>query len=202
MKLNNTIIYLIGIPAVGKYTVAKEIARLTGARVVDNQLINIPVYSVIGYDGTDAFHFPEGASAHIEKIRREVFAIIRDFCPPDASFVFTNVLGAADPGDKAVFRRVERVAKKRNAAFFPVWLTCDADLIRQRKNSADRKARFKDIDLSTIDWWANKFEVLRVHHPNELTVDTSSSSAEQTARRILEHVNRVISRKQEPKDQA
>jgi shikimate kinase len=30
MELDNTIIYLIGIPAVGKYTVAKEIARMTG----------------------------------------------------------------------------------------------------------------------------------------------------------------------------
>jgi SAM-dependent methyltransferase len=52
MNLRNTIIYLIGIPAVGKYMVAKEIGRMTGAKVVDNQLINFPVYSVIGYDGT------------------------------------------------------------------------------------------------------------------------------------------------------
>src|SRR5215510_6248325 len=58
MNLLNTIIYLIGVPAVGKYTVAKEIGRMTGAKVVDNQLINFPVYSVIGYDGTANFPFP------------------------------------------------------------------------------------------------------------------------------------------------
>jgi hypothetical protein len=40
MNLRNTIIYLIGIPAVGKYTIAKEIGRMAGAKVVDNQLIN------------------------------------------------------------------------------------------------------------------------------------------------------------------
>ena len=68
MELDNTIIYLIGIPAVGKYTVAKEIGRMTGARVVDNQLINTPVFSVLGYDGTDAFPFPHGAWAQIEKV--------------------------------------------------------------------------------------------------------------------------------------
>ena len=39
-KLSNTIIYLIGIPAVGKYTTAKAIGELTGAKVVDDQLIN------------------------------------------------------------------------------------------------------------------------------------------------------------------
>src|SRR5919201_1991921 len=78
MKLHNTIIYLIGIPAVGKYTVAREIGRLTGAKVVDNQLINMPVFSVVGYDGTATFPFPQGAWAHIEKIRRAVFAVIHE----------------------------------------------------------------------------------------------------------------------------
>lgn len=64
MKLCNTIIYLIGIPAVGKYTTAKEIGRLSEAKVVDNQLINLPVFTVVGYDGTDAFPFPKGAGAY------------------------------------------------------------------------------------------------------------------------------------------
>lgn len=81
MKLRNTIIYLIGVPAVGKYTVAKEIGRMAGAKVVDNQLINLPVFSVVGYDGTDAFPFPKEAWAQIEKIRRAVLTVVRDYCP-------------------------------------------------------------------------------------------------------------------------
>ena len=188
MKLDNTIIYLIGVPAVGKYTVAKEIGRMTGAKVVDNQLINTPVYSVLGYDGTDAFPFPKGASAQIEKIQRAVLAVIRDFCPPDASFVFTNVLDARASGDKAWFRRIERVAKQRQAGFFPVWLTCDAEMIRRRKDTPERRARLKDIDLTTISWWLHEFEVLRVEHPNALTLDTSRREPQQTAQLILEHV--------------
>ena len=188
MKLHNTIIYLIGIPAVGKYTVAREIGRLTGAKVVDNQLINTPVFSVVGYDGTATFPFPQGAWAHIEKIRRAVFAAIREFCPPDASFVLTNVLDASAPGDKALFHRIERLAKQRNAGFFPVWLTCDARMLRQRKNMPERRARLKDIDLTTISWWLQEFEVLRVQHPNALTLDTSHCGPGQTAKRILEHV--------------
>jgi hypothetical protein len=140
VNLQNTIIYLIGIPAVGKYTIAKEIGRLMGAKVVDNQLINTPIFSVVGYDGTDAFPFPIGARAHIEKIQRSVLAVIRDHCPASSGFVFTNVLDANEPGDLAWFRRVQRVARKRKAAFFPVWLTCDEAEIRRRKNSPDRKA--------------------------------------------------------------
>ena len=191
MKLQNTIIYLIGIPAVGKYTVAKEIGRMTGAKVVDNQLINTPVFSVIGYDGTDAFPFPQGAWGQIEKIQRAVLTVIRDFCPPAASFVFTNVLDARAPGDKAWFRRIERLARQRKAGFFPVWLTCDAETIRQRKDMPDRRARLKDIDLTTISWWLQEFEVLRVPHPNALTLDTSHRAPRQTAQRILAHVQGV-----------
>lgn len=193
MKLRNTIIYLIGIPAVGKYTVAKEIGRMTGAKVVDNQLINTPIFSVIGYDGTDAFPFPRGAWAHIEKIHLAVLAVIRDFCPPDASFVFTNTLDAREPLDWAWFRRIERLAKHRKARFFPVWLTCEAAVIRQRKDTPDRRARLKDIDLTNISKWSEEVEVLRVPHPNALTLDTSHSEPRQTARLILEHVQGIQS---------
>jgi predicted kinase len=188
LKLHNTIIYLIGIPAVGKYTVAKEIGRLTGAKVVDNQLINFPVYSVIGYDGTANFRFPHGAGSHIEKIQRAVLAVIRDFCHTDDSFVFTNVLDAKVPGDKAWFRRIERLAKARKARFFPVWLTCDEEIIRQRKDTPERRARRKDSDLTNIAWYVHEFEVLRMPHPNALTLDTSRCEPEQVARCILEHV--------------
>jgi adenylylsulfate kinase-like enzyme len=66
------VVYLIGVPAVGKYTIAREISRLTGARLVDNQLINLPVFSVLGYDGKDSFPFPRGAWKHIETIREVV----------------------------------------------------------------------------------------------------------------------------------
>ncbi len=45
--MKNTIMYLIGYGGTGKYTIAKEIAALTGAVVVDNHLINNPVFSVV-----------------------------------------------------------------------------------------------------------------------------------------------------------
>lgn len=188
-KLHNTIIYLIGIPAVGKYTVARELSRLTGAKVVDNQLINTPIFSVVGYDGTDAFQFPLVAWKQIEKIHRAVLAVIRD-CPADDSFIFTNVLDANAPSDKAWYRRVERLAKQRKANFFPVWLTCDAEVIRQRKATPERKARLKDIELTNISRWSNEFEVLKIEDPNRLTLDTSRTSPRQTARRILDHVSK------------
>ena len=115
------VIYLIGVPAVGKYTIGKEIARLTQARLVDNQLINLPVFSILGYDGLDSFPFPGRAWVHIETIREAVLSTIVECFAPGDSFVFTNVLEAGEPASEALFRRIEQVAVSRRASFFPVW---------------------------------------------------------------------------------
>ena len=49
--MQSTIVYLIGFAGTGKHTIALEICRLTGARLVDNHLINNPVFSLIQADG-------------------------------------------------------------------------------------------------------------------------------------------------------
>jgi tRNA A37 threonylcarbamoyladenosine biosynthesis protein TsaE len=45
--LDNTIFYLIGPAGVGKLTVARAIAALTGARIVDNHTVNNPIFDLI-----------------------------------------------------------------------------------------------------------------------------------------------------------
>ena len=192
-ELSNVVIYLIGIPAVGKYTIAKEISRLTGAKVVDNQLINLPIFSILGFDGKDTFPFPTEAWKYIERIREAVLTVIRDLCSPNDSFVLTNVLQADDPGDESLFHRIEQVASSRGATFFPVWLTCDAEALRERKDSSERRERFKDTDVTNITRYVQEFQVLKVPHANALTLDTSEEDCETIARRIIDHVHRVQS---------
>jgi hypothetical protein len=200
MELRNTIIYLIGIPAVGKYSTAKAIGRLTGAKVVDNQLINNPIFYVGGYDGTDAFPFPKEGWNYISKIRQAVLGFIRGHAAADASFVFTNVLGAK-PGELKLFRQIERLAKHRKGIFVPVWLTCDPGEIRKRKNSPDRRRRLKDIDLSNIRFWTKEFEQLKVDHPNALHLDTTHSKPAKTARTIIKHANQLTAAHSDPQRQ-
>ena len=192
--INPAVIYIIGIPGVGKYTIAREVSRLTGAKLVDNQLINTPVFSILGYTGKDSFPFPAGAWAEIEKIREAVIAVIRNFCSHDDSFVFTNVLDANTEGDEALFRRIEQLALDRGADFFPVWLTCSPEVLRERKDSPDRRARFKDTDITNITRYVEDFEVLRLPHENALDLDTSEEGHERLALRIIEHIKRAQSK--------
>jgi tRNA uridine 5-carbamoylmethylation protein Kti12 len=186
MKLRNTIIYLIGIPAVGKYTTAKAIERATGAKVIDNHLINYPIFTIVGYDGTNKIPVKKEAWIAVAKIGNVVRDFIRDHADPDASFVFTNVLND-EPGDRRLFRRIERLAKHRNATFVPVWISCDVAEVRKRKNRPDRRQRLKDIDLTNIRYWFEEFKLLVVKHPNELRLDTTRSKPEETAKKIVAH---------------
>ena len=119
-----------------------------------------------------------------------MLGFIRDDAAEGASFVFTNVL-ANQPGDRRLFRKIERLAEKRDSVFIPVWLTCDPRELRKRKDRPDRRERLKDIDLTNIKFWTEEFEELKIAHPHALTLDTTRSRPEVTARKILDHVHSV-----------
>jgi thymidylate kinase len=190
MKLRNTFIYLIGIPAVGKYTTAKAIAKMTGAKVIDSQLINNPIFTILGLDGTGNITVPPEGWKQIAKIRRIVLSFIETEADADSSFVFTNVL-ADKPGDRALFRRIERIAKKRKGIFVPVWLTCEPAEIRKRKANPDRRERFKETDPKRTRYWIEEFDGFKTAHPKGLTLDTTRSKPAETAKKILAHVASV-----------
>jgi shikimate kinase len=186
-ELRNTIIYLIGIPAVGKYSTAREIARRTGAKLVDNHLINNPIFSVAHLDGTDRYPFPQGGWKYMGRIRRAVLGFIREFGGPDDSYIFTNVMAW---NETKAFRQIELLAKRRKALFVPVWLKCSAAELRKRKNTPQRRRMMKEIDTSNIRRWTREFIELDIPHPNRLDIDNTRSSPARTAKAILDHIEK------------
>jgi len=187
-ELKNTIIYLIGIPAVGKYTTAAAIAQRTGAKLVDNHLINNPIFRVANVDGTNRLPFPTEGWKYMGRIRRAVLAFIRDIGHPDHSYVFTNVMRE---DEIRAFRQIERLAKKRKALFVPVFLKCSAHELKKRKASPQRRRMMKEIELSNIRYWTEEFRELDVPHPNRLDIDNSRLKPAQTAKIILDHIAKI-----------
>ena len=183
-ELKNTIIYLIGIPAVGKYTTARAIARRTGAKVVDNHLINNPIFSVAHVDGTSRFPFPVEGWRYTGRIRRTVLTFIRDLGHPDDSFIFTNVMGEDEIRG---FQQIERLAKRRKVLFVPVWLKCKPAELRRRKDTPQRRRMMKEVELSNIRFWTREFRELDVLHPNRLVIDNTDLKPAHTAKLILDH---------------
>ena len=185
-KLENTIVYLIGLAGSGKLTVAQEIARRTGARVVDNHTINNPIFGLLELDGVTPL--PAGVWGRVGEVRRAVLATIAELSPPHLSFVFTNDLVDGEEASVEGYRQVREVAERRRALFVPVRLLCDPEVLAQRIVSPGRRERMKAIDPDRIRERARSETVLRVDHPDALTLDTSDLPAAGAAERILAHL--------------
>lgn len=137
--------YLVGPPAVGKLTVARELERRTGAIVVDNHLINDPVFVPMGV------HRGEGIDA-TDELRRKVLDVVHEataLAPASFSHVFTNWL-PDEPENAALVERLRSLARRRAVRFVPVWLTADADELASRVVRPDRGQRAKLMDPEVL----------------------------------------------------
>jgi len=100
--LENFVIALVGKPGVGKFTVGSVLARLTGARLVDNHSINNVIFNAVAADGVTPL--PPEVWAQVGRVRGAVLETIATIAPPDLSFIFTNFI-------KRVFKVILNIIK-------------------------------------------------------------------------------------------
>ena len=181
--MQNTIIYLIGFAGTGKYTIAKQICRLTYARLVDNHLINNPVFSLIRADGKTPL--PESVWEKTWAIRHIVLDVIKDISPAEFSFVFTNELIDGYRDDQKLFSEIVELAASRNSKLVPVRLLCDEGELCKRVQSSDRSARFKDTNADNARNKIRSYKLLSIKHAQLLDLDVTSLSALEAAEAII-----------------
>lgn len=175
--MSSTIIYLIGFSGVGKLTIAKELSRLINARIVDNHLINNPIFQLIPLDGRTPI--PRIVWGKIAQIREIVFNAIEEISPSDFNFIFTNELFEADI---KVYHRVAAIAQKRKSVFIPIRLICDLEELCRRVSSEERTAQFK---MTSIEATKAKFEKENLLLPKEAqTIDVTHLSPKEVAEKI------------------
>ena len=189
-QMKNTIVYLIGYARTGKYTIAKEIAALTGAVIVDNQLINNPVFSVVAADGKTPL--TAAVLQKIESIRRIVLDTIAELAQPEASFIFTNVLYEGKPMDRRWYEDVAILATQRKALLVPVILRCEPEEVCRRVTSPERAVRLKERSADRTRENIRTYQLLRVDHPNCLVLDITNLSPIQAAQAILARVEKRV----------
>jgi hypothetical protein len=177
-----TIVHLIGNPAVGKYTIGKELARTTGARLVDNHSIANVIFNVIGADGVTPL--PKEVWPYVLQVRRAALDALIHVAPPSLSFVLTNYLRGEDPAETAAFEELVAVAEVRGSVFVPVILSCATEEIRRRTPSPSRVERMKLINPQEAARMNDEGAGFETDHPNLLRLDTTSVPPEESARRI------------------
>ncbi|MES2215578.1 MAG: hypothetical protein V4485_06200 [Pseudomonadota bacterium] len=183
MRNKTTVIYLTGKPGVGKYTIAKELARNHGFIVCDNQLINNPIFELLSYDGFAKI--PDFAWEAIGNIRRCILTFLTK--ENHNSYVLTNNL-YEDSGDKVCYAEVVYMAETRGSLFVPVRLLINQDEYLKRVTNPNRRERWKSIDPQDA---YDETPLLSITHPNFLELDVSDLSPESAAETILNHIKRL-----------
>jgi len=176
-----TIIYLIGKPGTGKYTIAKELAK-SGYIICDNHLINNPIFTLLEYDGFKSI--PEFAWETTRKIRINIFEFMSQ--EHSNNYVLTNVL-VVNKGDEKLFKQVENMALQRGSLFVPVKLLISEEENKKRVSSPERALRYKSLRID------QNSQLINISHPNMLEIDVSDLSANTAAEKILEHVKSIFS---------
>jgi len=174
-------LYLIGFAGSGKYTIAKEIAKIADYKIVDNHLINNPIFSLL--DLSDDKPIPMVAWMAICAIRKAVLHFVSiDY---EHNYVFTNELLKHDV---TTYEQVQDCAKMRESLFVSVKLVISPEEHRKRIVNIGRKERFKSTNIAEIE---SGKELIDIDHRNALTLDITHLTAEQAAREILDFVQNL-----------
>ena len=175
------IIHINGQPGVGKYTVAKHLAKKLNARLIDNHSI-LNTAMVCADHGT-----PEYIRIAMELVEYVYAELVKR--PEDEVMIFTNCLVEQFENDKKRYGAVKDLAVKREVAHIPIQLACDLEENMQRIQSEERAAKKKLMDPEVL-------KSSRAHHtfihpesdPLALRLDNTNLTAEQTAEKIYQHV--------------
>ncbi|MFC5848977.1 hypothetical protein [Deinococcus petrolearius] len=137
---------LVGPPGSGKRTVGLELARLTGAALLDNHLINDPIFAAFGADGVRPL--PPEVWTYTRQVRDVVLSAVAH-APREVGHIFTMYLGRGEQ-EEAFVGRFRALAAARGAHFVPVWLDCGAEELARRMDRPERRERLKLRDPAAL----------------------------------------------------
>ena len=186
--LNNCVVYLIGFRGTGKYTVAKELQKITKARLVDNHTINNPIFML--HDVSKGIE--DEVWEDVSKIRNIVFEHIKYHADLSNSFIFTNELFDNDEDDIDIYKTVLSLAKHRKATFFPVILHCDLEELLDRAQNKEREKLFKDTSVENIKNLYKAHQILIPDYTNTIELNITALSPNESATAIIEKIAELM----------
>ncbi|WP_425270264.1 AAA family ATPase [Flexivirga meconopsidis] len=173
------IVQLVGPPACGKRTIGALVAERLGAQLIDNHLINDPVFTALGANGFG--DLPPAAFGYARRVRDIVNEAVTE-APASVRHVFTNWLIDTED-DRRSAADLRQIARARGASFHPVWLTCDPAEIHRRIDHPDRRSRNKLRDPAKV---ADALSKQALPAPDDaLRLDTTTLPAADAADRIV-----------------
>jgi RNase adaptor protein for sRNA GlmZ degradation len=170
------LIFIYGAPAVGKLTVANEIAKKTDFKVFHNHL-SIDCIEPIFDFGTKPF------ARLIDLIRVETIA---EAARENVDLIHTFCY-AKDSDDKYVTKITETVESNGGEICFAL-LTCERGELQRRVLTESRRQFGKANNLEILNEILDKYDLFSpVPERVSLQIDNTNLSPENVARKIIEH---------------
>lgn len=170
------LVFLYGPPAVGKLTVAQELAARRPFRVLHNHLTIDPVATVLPF-GTDAFW------AVVGRLRRDLAS---SAAREGIDLIYTYVFA---PGDEPHVDEIAAPYEEAGGSVTFVQLLASVDELMRRVENESRRAHGKIMDTTTLQRVLSKHETRALIPGREsLTIDLDATTAAEAAELIVVHL--------------
>ena len=170
------LVYIYGPPAVGKFTVATELSKITNYKLFHNQLSIEFVRSVFDF-GSPLFN------KLVLKYRAE---IIGEAAKSGTSLIFTSSY-AKGYNDKIVKDIISRVEKYKGKVCF-VQLHCDKKELFRRVESHSRRTFYKINSKEKLEEFLTKYKpTTAIPFVQSLSIDNTKLSPKGTAEKIAKY---------------
>ncbi len=181
----NQVVLIHGMPATGKYTMAKRLQGKNGI-LLDNHY-----FHDMFVNSTEVA--PEELKQYwgaVGRLKKQFMAILSQFYPKSRQvrYLFTSVMLK----DEDLLERLEKFAADVQADFIPIELTAQANVLKKRCQAESRKLRHKISNEKSLTKFLEEYEGRWPDyvHPNKLVVDTSLLTEDETFKKIQKHLKK------------
>ena len=169
------LIFIYGKPGVGKLTVSRSLAKITGYKIFHHHMIIDPIIGIFNNRNT----------AFSELANRLRYEVIREAARVNVNgLIFTF----GSPPNNRFVRRIINVVARYNGTVMFVMLKCKKEVLYRRIRYASRKRFSKIKTTSMLDSVLKGHDLdVPVPYKNNLIIDNTDKSPETVAMLIKKH---------------
>lgn len=183
----NQVILIYGLPASGKYTMAKQVQEHCGGTLFDNHYFYDMFEGLTEVSNENHYKYFN----KVDTVRKAFLDVLRDFYPrkQHVRYIFTSGILRGEKLPTVL----QKFANDINADFIPIELNvradillarCDTEVRRNRRGKLTNKNKYKDL----LKQYMSK--VWHSRNPNRLVLNSSDLSPEETFKQIKKHLKK------------